>query len=237
VHPSNFRIEGFVERTPLIELVALGRRLGIPVLEDLGSGFAPVGATGVLALAAEPTVQQSVEAGVDVICFSGDKLLGGPQAGIIVGRTALLSSIRRHPLMRALRVDKLTYAALEGTLTEHLAGRADRTVPVLRMASLQATAIGARAERLAARLRAAGWRADVLDGLSTIGGGSAPGSGLPTRLVALDRGGLSADALDSRLRGLDTPVIGRIEEDRLLLDLRTVSDEEDEEIATALCSM
>ena len=116
VHPSNFRIEGFVERTPLAELVALGRRFSIPVIEDLGSGFTPIGPTGITPLAQEPTVQQSVEAGVDVVCFSGDKLLGGPQAGVIVGRTALLSTIRRHPLLRALRVDKLTYAALEATL-------------------------------------------------------------------------------------------------------------------------
>ena len=237
VHPSNFRMEGFVERTPLPELVALGRRFSVPVIEDLGSGFTPMGTTGILPLAQEPTVQQSVEAGVDVICFSGDKLLGGPQAGIILGRTALLSTIRRHPLLRALRVDKLTYAALEATLAEHLAGRAANALPVLRMASLTVDAIGARAERLAARLRAAGWHAQIVKGISTIGGGSAPGSGLPTRLVALEREGISADALDSRLRALDTPIVGRIEHDRLLLDLRTVREDEDEEIASALAAV
>jgi L-seryl-tRNA(Ser) seleniumtransferase len=234
VHPSNFRMEGFVERTPVAELVALGRRFSVPVIEDLGSGFTPMAAVGALPLAQEPTVQQSVEAGVDVVCFSGDKLLGGPQAGVIVGRTALLTTVRRHPLLRALRVDKLTYAALEATLAEHLAGRADDAVPVLRMAKLTAHEIGARAERVADRLGAAGWNVGIVDGVSTIGGGSAPGSGLPTRLVALGRAGLSADALDSRLRALDTPIIGRIENNRLLLDLRTVREEEDEEIALAL---
>ena len=200
VHPSNFRIEGFVERTPLTELVALGRRFSLPVVEDLGSGFSPIGPTEVAPLAHEPTVQQSVRAGVDVVCFSGDKLLGGPQAGVIVGRAALLAKVRKHPLLRALRVDKLTYAALEGTLAEHLAGRADESLPVLRMARLRADAIGARADRVVSALRTAGWRADTVDGVSTIGGGSAPGSGLPTRLIAISRGGQSADALDARCR-------------------------------------
>jgi L-seryl-tRNA(Ser) seleniumtransferase len=234
VHPSNFRVEGFVERTPLGELVALGGRFSIPVIEDLGSGFTPVGPTGIPALAKEPTVQQSVQAGVDVVCFSGDKLLAGPQAGVIVGRAELMSRIRRHPLLRALRVDKLTYAALEGTLAEHLAGRAEEALPVLRMAKLSAAVIGVRAERIAAALRQAGWRVEIVDGLSTIGGGSAPGSGLPTRLIALDRNGQSADALESQLRALDMPIIGRIENDRVVLDLRTVTEDEDEEVVTAL---
>ena len=237
VHPSNFRIEGFVERTPLTELVALGRRFSLPVVEDLGSGFTPIGPADVAPLAHEPTVQQSVRAGVDVVCFSGDKLLGGPQAGVIVGRAALLAKVRKHPLLRALRVDKLTYAALEGTLAEHLAGRADESLPVLRMARLRADAIGARADRVASALRTAGWRADTVDGVSTIGGGSAPGSGLPTRLIAISRGGQSADALDARCRALDTPIIGRIDDDRFLLDLRTVREEEDEEIALAFRGM
>jgi L-seryl-tRNA(Ser) seleniumtransferase len=234
VHPSNFRIEGFVERTPVADLVALAERFSIPLIEDLGSGFTPVGTAHLAALAHEPTVQQSIAAGVDVVCFSGDKLLGGPQAGVIAGRGALLSRIRRHPLLRALRVDKLTYAALEATLAEHLAGRAEATVPVLRMAALAADAIDARAARLARTLVARGWRAEVVDGLSTIGGGSAPGAGLPTRLLALAREDLGADGLDARLRELDPPIVGRIEHDRLLLDLRTVREEEDDEIAAAL---
>jgi L-seryl-tRNA(Ser) seleniumtransferase len=237
VHASNFRIEGFVERTPLTELVALGRRFSVPVVEDLGSGFTPMGPTEVASFAQEPTVQQSIGAGVDVVCFSGDKLLGGPQAGVIVGRAALLARVRRHPLLRALRVDKLTYAALEGTLAEHLAGRADESLPVLRMAKLRVEAIGARADRLASALRTAGWLTEVVDGVSTIGGGSAPGSVLPTRLVAIVHGGESADALDARCRGLDTPIIGRIDDDRFLLDLRTVREEEDEEIVIAFRGM
>ena len=234
VHPSNFRIEGFVERAALADLVSLGRRFSIPIIEDLGSGFTPIEPSRVTPLAQEPSVQQSVAAGADVVCFSGDKLLGGPQAGVIVGRTALLSRIRKHPLLRALRVDKLTYAALEATLGEHLAGRAGEAVPVLRMAGLSAEVIGARAERLAHRLGSGGWRTAVVDGLSTIGGGSAPGSGLPTRLLALAREGLSADALDARLRSLDPPIVGRIENDRVVLDLRTVAEAEDEEIVSAL---
>jgi L-seryl-tRNA(Ser) seleniumtransferase len=237
VHPSNFRIEGFVERAPLAELVALSRRFSLPVIEDLGSGFAPLARTDITPLAQEPTVQHSIAAGVDVVCFSGDKLLGGPQAGVIIGRTALLAKIRKHPLLRALRVDKLTYAALEGTLAEHLAGRADEAVPVLRMARLSAHAIGGRADRTAAALRAAGWEAELVDGVSTIGGGSAPGTGLPTRLIAVARAGETADGLDARCRALETPIVGRIENDRLVLDLRTVREEEDEEIAVAFRGM
>ena len=237
VHPSNFRIEGFVERTPLAELVALGRRFALPVMEDLGSGFTAIGRTDIASLGHEPTVQQSVEAGVDVVCFSGDKLLGGPQAGVIAGRGSLLARIRKHPLLRALRVDKLTYAALEATLGEHLAGRGGEAVPVLRMAKLSADAIGARADRVAAALRATGWRADIVDGVSTIGGGSAPGTGLATRLIAIARAGHSPDALDSWCRSLPTPIIGRIENARFVLDLRTVREEEDEEITVAFRAM
>jgi L-seryl-tRNA(Ser) seleniumtransferase len=237
VHPSNFRMEGFVARPPLEELVALGRRFSLPVIEDLGSGFTPIGRTDIAPLAHEPTVQQSIAAGVDVVCFSGDKLLGGPQAGVIVGRAARLARIRKHPLLRALRVDKLTYAALEGTLAEHLAGRAEQAVPVLRMAKLSAEAIGARADRVATGLRTAGWRAEIVDGVSTIGGGSAPGSGLPTRLIAIARAGQSANALDERCRALGTPIVGRISDDMFVLDLRTVREEEDEEIAVAFRGM
>jgi L-seryl-tRNA(Ser) seleniumtransferase len=183
------------------------------------------------ALDGESTVQASVAAGVDVICFSGDKLLGGPQAGIIVGRAEPLQHIRKHPLMRALRVDKLTYAALEGTLVEHLTGRASDTVPVRRMASMPVEAIAVRAEIVAARLRDGGLSAAVVDGFSTIGGGSAPGSQLATRLVGITCPGLSADELETRLRAASTPVIARIDEDRVLLDLRTVSPGDDAVLA------
>jgi L-seryl-tRNA(Ser) seleniumtransferase len=234
VHPSNFRIEGFVERAPLADLVALAERFSIPLIEDLGSGFTPVTPAGVPALAEEPTVRHSIEAGVHVVCFSGDKLLGGPQAGVIAGRAAFVSRIRRHPLLRALRVDKLTYSALEATLAEHLAGRAHHSVPVLRMAALGVDAIEARAGRLALALGSHGWRTQIVDGFSTIGGGSAPGATLPTRLLALSRENLGAAALDARLRDLDPSIVGRIERDRLLLDLRTVREEEDGEIVAAL---
>ncbi len=237
VHPSNFRMEGFTERASLDDLVALGRRFQVPVIEDLGSGMLTEadadGRPPSGALAAEPTVRAVVAAGANVVCFSGDKLLGGPQAGLVVGRRDLIERVRRHPLMRAVRVDKLTYAALEATLAEHLAGRATETVPVLRMATMPLDAIGARADALAARLREGGFSAEVIDGFSTIGGGSAPGSELPTRLVATSLAGVSAAALEARLRQLDPPVIARIHDDRVVLDLRTVAPEDDEVIGRA----
>jgi len=179
------------------------------------------------ALSDEPTVQASVASGVDVVCCSGDKLLGGPQAGIIVGRREPLASIRKHPLMRALRVDKLTYAALEATLAEHLAGRAAEAVPVVRMAAMPIEAIAVRAEIVARRLRDAGLAAEIVDGASAIGGGSAPGTTLPTRLVAVTHPTLSPDAFETRLRSLDPPVIARIDQDRVVFDLRTVAPEDD----------
>ena len=252
VHPSNFRIEGFTERPTLTDLVTLGRKLNVPVAEDLGSGhLAQVGlrsCSGVDRvglrsrsdgdpgpIGSEPSVEASVAAGVDVCCFSGDKLLGGPQAGIIVGRAALLDRIRTHPLMRALRVDKMTYAALEATLTEYAAGRAAATVPVRRMLTLTADEIRARAETLAAALNVQrGWRATLAAGASAIGGGSAPGVELPTWLVAIAKDDLSPDALEERLRRLAPPVIARIEGGRLLLDLRTVLPDQDAALASLL---
>ena len=222
VHPSNFRIDGFTERPSLDELVALGAKFAIPVVEDLGSGaLAPL-------VRDEPLVPDSVRAGADVVCFSGDKLLGGPQAGILVGKRDPIERIRKHPLMRALRVDKLTYAALEATLIEYLAGRALDTVPVARMLSMRVEEIETRALAVATRLRAAGWQADVIDGRSAIGGGSAPGVELPTKLVAIARDGASADAIEARLRSRRPPVIARIENNRVVLDLRTVDPGEDQ---------
>lgn len=229
VHHSNFRIEGFTERPSIGELVAIGRRFSIPVIEDLGSGLIAA-AVGEGPLRGEPTVQASVAAGVDVVCFSGDKLLGGPQAGVVVGRREPLSAIRKHPLMRALRVDKLTYGLLEGTLIEYLAGREADTIPVLRMATMPVEAIAVRAEIVAASLRRAGLVVSVIDGASTVGGGSVPGSELPTKLVALEAPGLSADALESRLRAADPPVIARIQDDRVVLDLRTVAPADDQRL-------
>ena len=229
VHPSNFTIHGFTERPALAELVALGRRFNVPVAEDLGSGWLGWQDRDEVPdpLRDEPIVSDSIEQGADVVCFSGDKLLGGPQAGIIAGKREPLQRIRRHPLMRALRVDKLTYAALEATLEEHAIGHAD-AVPVIRMLGLTAEEIGDRAEPLARALRDAGWNATVIDGSSTVGGGSAPGSALPTRLVRLERDGFSAETIEQRLRALDPPVIARIQDDRVVLDLRTVLARQDE---------
>jgi L-seryl-tRNA(Ser) seleniumtransferase len=221
VHPSNFRVEGFTERPPLAALVAAAREGGVPLIEDLGSGCLIDG------LADEPTVQASIAAGVDLVCFSGDKLLGGPQCGIIAGRRALVDRVKSHPLMRALRVDKLTLAALEGTLLEYLAGRAGEAIPVVRMIEQTSEDIEARAGMLAQELHDHGWTVSLVSGGSAIGGGSAPGVELPTVLVALGWPGLSADALERRLRALEPPIIARIEHDRVVLDLRTVNERQE----------
>ena len=223
VHPSNFRIEGFTDRPGLNELVGLSRRFNIPIAEDLGSGY--LGVPESPALRDEPNVAASIAAGADAVMFSGDKLLGGPQAGIIAGSADAVGRIRQHPLMRALRADKMTYAALEATLEEYAAGRAIGTVPVPRMIALTAEAVGQRATALAHRLLEAGVQAEVVDGFSTIGGGSAPESQLPTRLVAIR---LPAERLEAALRAQRPPVIARIERDRVLLDLRTVFFEQDD---------
>jgi L-seryl-tRNA(Ser) seleniumtransferase len=254
VHRSNFRISGFTEQPRLDELVALGRERGIPVAEDLGSGRLFVdrhppggtmslpGATVGEDLAAlfreEPVIQASVRAGLDVICFSGDKLLGGPQAGILIGRADLIGRIRKHPLMRALRVDKMTYAALEATLAEYLRGGAAETVPVLRMAAVPANQVAERAQRLAARLSALSFlQAEIVDGVSVVGGGCAPGITIPTRLLSIASERDSPDALERRLRRLDPPVIARVENDRVVLDLRTVLPEQDDTLTAAMLQL
>ena len=226
VHPSNFTIEGFTERPSLAELTALANRFNLPVVEDLGSGFLGV-PTGLEALRNEPSVADSVAAGVSLVMFSGDKLLGGPQAGVIAGTEEAVGLVRRHPLMRAVRADKMTYAALEATLEEYVSGRAAHTVPVARMMSMALDAIERRATALAAALASAGLQTEIIDGFSTIGGGSAPGSQLPTRLVALT---LPAARLDAALRTARPPVIARIEDGRVVVDLRTVAPEDDERL-------
>ena len=237
VHPSNFRIEGFSERPSLTDYVTLGKKFNVPVAEDLGSGHLRV-RPGSDPLATEPAVDESIAAGVDICCFSGDKLLGGPQAGIIVGRAALIEKIRRHPLMRALRVDKMTYAALEATLAEYAAGRAAVNVPVQRMLTATVDELHARADILAAAINTMrGWRAGLTEGFSAIGGGSAPGVELPTWLVAIAKDGLSPDALGVRLRHLDPPVIARIEDDRVLLDPRTILPEQDSRLPPLLAAI
>ena len=228
VHPSNFRIEGFTERPTLAELVDAGRAMNVPVVEDIGSGCL------VDDLEGEPSVQASIAAGVDVVCFSGDKLLGGPQSGIVAGRKALVDRLRAHPLMRAFRADKITYAILEATLAEYAAGRASETVPVQRMLHLSADDIEARAQALAERLSEGGWRVSIMSGSSAVGGGSAPGLALPTVLLSIARDGESPDSIERWLRTLDPPVIARIEHGRVVLDLRTVLPSDDHTLSTVL---
>jgi L-seryl-tRNA(Ser) seleniumtransferase len=231
VHPSNFRIEGFTERPALDALVQAARATGVAIVEDLGSGCL------IDTLADEPSVRRSIEAGVDLVCFSGDKLLGGPQSGIIVGRAALVDSLSYHPLMRALRVDKLTLAALEGTLMEYVAGRQKASVPVQRMLHASAEAIEERVQKVAVQLTNQDWRIALVSGSSAVGGGSAPGVSLPTVLLAIERDGVSPDDLESALRSLDPPVIARIEADRVVLDLRTVLEEQDELLGKLLSDL
>jgi L-seryl-tRNA(Ser) seleniumtransferase len=200
----------------------------VPLVEDIGSGCLADD------LADEPSVQASIAAGVDLVCFSGDKLLGGPQCGIIAGRKPLVDQLRSHPLMRAVRADKITFAILEATLSEYAAGRARANVPVQRMLHLSADDIEARAQALAQSLTSHGWRVALISGSSAVGGGSAPGLQLPTVLLAIVRDGESPDATERRLRALDPPVIARIEHDRVVLDLRTVLPDQDAILQTLL---
>ncbi len=233
VHRSNFQIVGFTEQPRLEELVALARKHKLMVLEDLGSGalfdLRAIGVNG------EPVVADSLRAGVHVVTYSGDKLLGGPQAGVLSGRREVIARIRQNPLFRALRVDKLTYAALEATLMAYLRQDHD-AIPALRLMRLSAAEVGARAEKLVTTLTAQAprlWIA-LVQGLSVIGGGSAPGAALPTVLMAVTCEGLSADELSTRLRQNDPPVLARVEEGRVLLDLRTVFPEQDARVLEAL---
>jgi L-seryl-tRNA(Ser) seleniumtransferase len=228
VHPSNFRIEGFTERPALDALVAGARAMHVPVVEDIGSGCL------VDDFADEPSVQASIAAGVDLVCFSGDKLLGGPQAGIIAGRKALVDRLRAHPLMRAIRADKLTFAVLEATLAEYAAGRSRDTIPVQQMLHASPDAIESRAQALAEVLASSGWQVALISGSSAVGGGSAPGLELPTVLLSIARDGESPERTERWLRSLDPPVIARIDHGRVLLDLRTVLRDQQDLLATLL---
>jgi L-seryl-tRNA(Ser) seleniumtransferase len=231
VHRSNFEITGFTEQASTAELVALARSRSIPLMEDLGSGalfdLRSIGITG------EPGVLDSLRGGVDIVTYSGDKLLGGPQAGLISGASELIARMRSNSLFRALRVDKLTYAALEATLLAYVQRDHD-AIPTLRMMRLTKEEIGKRAECLAARIAAPKLKADLMDGESILGGGAAPSSILPTLVLAVSCEGLSADELGARLRASDPPIVARVEEGRVLLDLRTVFPEQDASIAAAL---
>ena len=230
VHRSNFQITGFTEQPELTELAALARRRNLPLMEDLGSGalfdLRSIGVSG------EPSVLDSLRAGVDVVSYSGDKLLGGPQAGMLSGRGDLIARMRSNSLFRALRVDKLTYAALEATLLSYVKHDHD-AIPALSMMHLSKDEIGRRAEAVAA-VRSPRLTVEIIDGESVIGGGAAPSAVLPTRLLAVTCAGLSADEISARLRMGNPPVIARVEEGRVLLDLRTVFPEQDEKVMAIL---
>jgi L-seryl-tRNA(Ser) seleniumtransferase len=231
VHPSNFRVVGFTERPALQELAALAHEHHLPLIEDLGSGC--LVDLSSLGIQDEPPVGASLKEGADVVTFSGDKLLGGPQAGLITGRREFLDRIRTNPLFRALRVDKLTIAALEATIRFYLDGNLD-AVPALRMMRLPLDGLAARAASLAGKLaEIPSFSAQVEDGESVVGGGSTPGQSLPAKLVAVHHGRLSARELEAALRRNTPPIITRVERDLLLVDLRTVFEEQDAEIVRA----
>lgn len=231
VHRSNFQITGFTEQPAIEELAALARTRNIPLMQDLGSGalfdLHSIGVSG------EPTVLDSLQAGADVVSYSGDKLLGGPQAGMLSGRTDLVAHMRSNSLFRALRVDKLTYSALEATLLAYVKPDHD-AIPALRMMHLSKEEISRRTQTVAAESASPELTVEIIDGESVIGGGAAPSAMLPTRLLAVTRAGLSADEISARLRASEPPVIARVEEGRVLLDLRTVFPEQDEYVTAAL---
>lgn len=221
VHTSNYRIEGFTTSPPLTALVKLANDRGIPLLHDVGSGLLHG------TMRDEPTVSESLRSNVDLAVFSGDKLFGGPQAGMIAGKTELVARLARHPIARAVRIDKLTLAALEATLLCHLAGRRDE-LPIWQSLALSPDDIRPRATRLAEQLGSA---ADLREGMSVVGGGSMPGEGMSSVLVDIDPTPARETTLMARLRAADPPVIARTERGRVVLDLRTVSPEQDELLA------
>ncbi len=234
VHTSNYRILGFSQSVSLQDLVALGRERELPVIEDLGSGcFFDLERIGIHD---EPTVMNSVKAGVDIISFSGDKLLGGPQAGIILCREKWIKTLKSHPLTRAMRVDKMTLAALEATLETYLEPqRAEREIPTLRMLAEDPRTLKLRADSLCALLQAEGVTCQVIPEQDQVGGGSVPTQLLPTWAVAVDPQKVTVDRLEERLRReSDTPIIGRIAHDRYLLDTRTLWEEDFPYIAKAV---
>ncbi len=233
VHHSNYQITGFTAQPTLAELVEVGRRHHIPVMEDLGSGT--LLETEPFGLAHEPTIQESLAAGVDVVTASGDKLLGGPQAGLILGRAEIIDRLKKHPLIRALRVDKTTLAALQATLLAYLEQKAIEEIPVWRMMAATVDPLRQRVESWRQTLQEeipAAVTLDVVDARSTVGGGSLPGQTLPTTALAITVE--AVDGLADRLRHTDPPIIARIEDNRLLLDPRTVLPEQDETLTIIL---
>lgn len=229
-HHSNYKIIGFTSEPMLAELAELAHAHQLPLLYDQGSGalldVAPYG------LEPEPTVTEGLEAGCDVVAFSGDKLLGGPQAGILCGRADLIAQLKRHPLARAVRADKLCLAALAATLRHYAAEQATTQIPVWQMIAAPLTAVTARANQWAARLAEMGIESEAINGRSTVGGGSLPGTSLPTTLLALPHP--NPDELAARLRSNNPPVIGRIQNGRFLLDPRTVLPNQEETLLQAI---
>jgi L-seryl-tRNA(Ser) seleniumtransferase len=239
VHPSNFQITGFAEKPGLEELASLSQRTNLPLVEDLGSGcLVDLSATGIT----EPLVRHSIDAGVSVVMFSGDKLLGGPQAGIIAGKKEIVTRVRRHPLFRALRVDKLTIAALEATLGAYLRATLDE-IPALRMIRTSAKELQRRAENflreLTPELPLGEVELEITDGTSLAGGGSTPTQSLPTKIIRIASAHHSAGQLEQRLRRAPAgvSVIARVEDDRLILDLRTVFPEQEPQLVKTLAAV
>lgn len=231
VHQSNFSIEGFVERPSLRELVALARTAGVPLFEDQGTGLAS--SLERFGVANQPSLRGSIEEGVDLVAASGDKLLGGPQCGLLIGRSDLVARIRKNPLLRTFRVDKLIYAALEATLHEYLAGSPE-SIPLMRMLSTPAAEIERHCREVASAIHSKRLRADVMPVESVIGGGAAPSAKLESWAIALVHGELNAAELLRALRKADPPIVGRIVDEKVVLDLRTVLPRFDEKIMRAL---
>jgi L-seryl-tRNA(Ser) seleniumtransferase len=229
VHPSNFRVSGFTHAPTMAEMAESAARRGLPLLHDIGSGC--LLETKDLGMVHEPTPQESVAEGADLVFFSGDKLLGGPQAGIVVGKSKCVSVLKSHPLVRAMRIDKGTMAALQVTLLHYIKGEATEKLPIWRMLSAPLQVLERRAKRWA---REAGEAARVADAYSTIGGGSLPGELIPSRVLAIRGTGVMLEATARRLREGPTPVMTRIEKDALVLDPRTVAPEEDRAVMEAL---
>ncbi len=235
VHPSNYKIVGFTHRPTLLELAELAQESGIPLVEDAGSGL--LFSSSHPFLQEEPSVQSVLGEGADLVCFSGDKLLGGPQAGIMVGNSDLVEAIRRNPLMRACRVDKMTYAALQWTLAQYERGSYPTLIPVHRMLSASAEEIEKRALRLKDLLDSQIFQSEGRAGFSLIGGGSAPEEEIPTYLLAITSKQHSVNDLEQHLRKSPVPVLARIEADQLILDLRTVFPEQEELIVSAFAAL
>jgi L-seryl-tRNA(Ser) seleniumtransferase len=229
VHSSNFRIIGFTSEPALRDIVIAAHTRQVPVMDDLGSGT--LLNTEQYGLAHEPTIQESLAAGVDLVCFSGDKLLGGPQAGIILGKADLMAKIKKHPLARALRADKLCLAGLSATLLHYLKDEAETEIPVWRMISIKYAALRRRAEVWKNTLEAG----EVIEGLSTVGGGSLPEETLPTALLALPTA--QPNRMLARLRALPVSIIARVEDNQVVLDPRTVLPEQEGALLTGLRSL